>query len=89
MRRTMQHYYSRGGWITDVTPVRKPAPPLTPWVLQPQRLVEHPDPAQRVHYSHFNTTMGEYKVSGFDEGKRAAGGFGDAAAHGFGPFKQK
>ena len=87
MRRTMQHYFSRGGWVEDAEPARVPAPPLTGWVLAPERLVEHPDPATRVYYSHFNTAMCEYKASGYDEQARSQGKFGDAAAIGFGPFR--
>ena len=50
------------------------------WVLQPKRLVQHPDPATRLYYGHFNTTMCEYVSSGFDDDARRAGRFGKPAA---------
>ena len=30
MRRTMQHYFSRGGWVEDAEPARVPAPLVPP-----------------------------------------------------------
>ena len=55
MRRTMQHYFARGGWVPGAQPPRGPAPPLTPWVLQPKRLAHHPNPQTRLYFSHFNS----------------------------------
>ena len=50
-RRTMQHYFSRGGW-RGAQGERKPAgpsQPLTDWVLLPKQLAEHTDPELKVY----------------------------------------
>ena len=49
MRSLAQNYFSRGGWVEGAEPPRGPAPPLTGWVLQPKRLVQHSDPETRLY----------------------------------------
>ena len=53
-RRTLHHYYSRAA-----------SPPLTDWVLIPQRLTEHPDPALRAYYSQWTEATRAYVKTGY------------------------
>ncbi|HWE99060.1 MAG TPA: hypothetical protein VG248_04620 [Caulobacteraceae bacterium] len=73
MRRTWHQYYARGGWLrTDTRYIRAPSPALADWNLAPERLALSPDPATRLFFSHWNTTMGEWAASGFDPDVRRA-----------------
>ncbi len=76
-RRTWHQYHARGGFLSSRLPttsryVRAPSPSLTDWNLIPQRLIEHPDPAVRRYFSHWNSAQGEWVASGFDPDVRAA-----------------
>ena len=53
-RRTMHHYYSCVS-----------SPPLTDWVLVPQRLAEHPDPEQRAYFSQWSEATQAYARAGY------------------------
>ena len=68
-RRTVHQYFARGGWIGD----RKPAPPLTDWNLQPQRLAESPDAETRQFFGHWNTAMADWAHAGFPDLARKPG----------------
>jgi ectoine hydroxylase-related dioxygenase (phytanoyl-CoA dioxygenase family) len=72
-RRTWHEYFARGGWLsTHSGGVRPPTPVLTDWNLFPERLALHPDPHQRLFFSHWNTAQGEWVASGFDIDLRRA-----------------
>ena len=75
-RRTWHQYYARGGFLSSSLPttsryIRAPSPSLTDWNLIPQRLIEHPDPAMRRFFSHWNSAQGEWVASDFDPALRA------------------
>ena len=53
-RRTQHTYYSRTA-----------SPVLTEWVLIPERLAQHPDPAQRTFYSQWTPATQRYADAGF------------------------
>jgi hypothetical protein len=77
MRRTWHQYYARGGWLRSALPttnryIRPPTPALADWLLIPERLAFHPDPAIRLFFSHWNTAQGEWVASGFDPEVRKA-----------------
>jgi len=55
-RRTQHTYYSCAT-----------SPPLTNWVLVPQRLTEHPDPAQRRYYSQWSEATQAFADAGYSE----------------------
>jgi hypothetical protein len=61
-RRTLHAYYSR-----------ESRPVLTNWCLVPERLAFHPDPAQRVFYSHWTAAMRNV-VRYFYRGDQSRGG---------------
>ena len=53
-RRTMHHYFSREG-----------NPPLTNWVLAPERLARHADARVRAYYSQWTDAMRDYAAADF------------------------
>ncbi len=55
-RRTQHTYYSR-----EASPV------LTEWVLIPERLAQHPDPAQRAFYSQWTPATQRYADAGYKQ----------------------
>jgi hypothetical protein len=77
LRRTWHQYYARGGWIKSALPntsryIRAPSPTLTDWNLFPERLAQHPEPAKKLFFSHWNTAQGEWAASGFSDDVRFA-----------------
>eukprot|EP01047_Picozoa_sp_COSAG01_P027216 COSAG01_NODE_1789_length_9228_cov_4.869989_7_plen_181_part_00 len=61
-RRTVHQYFSRGGWLGTS---RRPAPPLTDWNIQPQRLADSPDREERIFFGHWNTAMADWAHAGY------------------------
>jgi hypothetical protein len=61
-RRTVHQYFSRGGWLGTS---RRPAPPLTDWNIQPQRLADNPDREERIFFGHWNTAMADWAHAGY------------------------
>lgn len=55
-RRTQHNYYSRTA-----------SPPLTNWVILPQRLAEHPDPDLRTYYSQWSDATKAYIEAGYSQ----------------------
>lgn len=53
-RRTLHHYYSC-----------QSSPPLTNWVMIPQRLTEHADPGERAYFSQWTDATRAYAEAGY------------------------